>query len=1532
MNTLERNITLTSPSYEKAKLHWLISMTGYSNTETFPVDDPLNNNIIYKKQVYLSKLSKSTAAKLLTISNGQKLTLFVIMYSAFILVYSRYIKKNDIVVGCPPLKKKQFDLLYNNICLPIRNFLDKSITYRELVHNVKDNLFNSYKNQQYPIDELFKDQNWEEQLPVLFDAVVSLHDLHHVETEKIIRTYKSNIIANIIKSGDSIGIKVIYNENKIRRESIERFIENFTFSLDALLTDPDKLLYQYSCISNDQLKTITDEFNLTSVDYKELQHSWVENYYSENRDIDQTAIVEQDKKITYRELEERSNRLARFLMIEQDIECGKHVGILINRSIEYVISTLAVLKTGASYIPIDPHLPYNRILSIIEDARISSLISVSDNIREMNNLLWEANELQHCTCIDSYNVFDVKEITINPLRDTKLWNYVGDKANNIIEGGGWKNSFTGEYFSDIEMNEYGENILAKLKPYLTKDSKILEIGCASGISMYRIAPFVKLYYGTDLSESTIRKNQQRINSEHITNIKLKTLAAHEIDLLDEDEFDIIIINSVIQCFDGHNYLYNVFKKSIAKLKDTGIIFAGDIMDLEKKNDFANSLTDYIQNNRNSSTKTKKDLSHELFLPKLFFNSLPEYIPEIKRATTSPKIFTIENELTKFRYDAILHVEKSTITKNNRQRLKAVYDLSNISRFNSDKIKTSIPPNSIAYIVYTSGTTGTPKGVMVSHRALVNLCCWHNRVYNITCDDNATLYAGVSFDASVWELFPYLLKGSTLHIINDDLRLEIDNLNDYFHTNNISISFLPTQACEQFMELENNSLRILLTGGEELRKYIPRKYRFYNNYGPTENAVVTCSFEVDNTYRKIPLGKPIDNNRIYILNDDNNYVPIGVAGEICITGSSLARGYWGDNELTNQKFIHNIFNNNEILYKTGDLGRWLHNGDIEFLGRKDTQVKIRGFRIELTDIEVSMLQIPLIDMAKVVLQKNDIGKEILCAYYKSDKNIDDDEFNELLISKLPEYMIPDHYIFMDHFPLTINGKIDIRKLPIPNNHIEPTSDFILPRTLIEQKVADIWQDVLNIQQISINDNFFKIGGHSLTAMQVLHKLTVDFEVKLGDIFQYPTIDSFVKNVEYREGNLKNVMLEIEKAEQLHQSGIASDFENTLEFHHYLQKNKEFETIDLSQKHAYSNYLIIGVTGFLGINLFYEIYSKTDANVYIVVRSDSDEQAQTRVQHKCDFYFNNKNLNIATDQRIKIIAGDITQENIGLSNNEYNLLANKVDCIVNAAANVKYFGHLSDFDVNFVGVKHLIKLAKSGRKKAIQHISTTGLAFGQATMFTEDSLPVGFHGKYQSNYLSTKYEAEKLIHHARKEGIDANIFRVGNLIYNSETGIFQENISNSAFYTIMRSFIKLKLFPQMGRNFIDFSHVNYVSNAVLQLGLCKNLSNNTFHVYSPNSINLVDLAKSLKVYIPDIKVLPIDKFTKEIHEIYHNKDIQEYIEYIITNIRVFELSTDINTQYTNIRTSLLLERLNLAWLPINNDQIKKMFDYGRRINFW
>ncbi|WP_123032480.1 lichenysin non-ribosomal peptide synthetase LicA [Bacillus sp. TYF-LIM-B05] len=413
-------------------------------------------------------------------------------------------------------------------------------------------------------------------------------------------------------------------------------------------------------------------------------------------------------------------------------------------------------------------------------------------------------------------------------------------------------------------------------------------------------------------------------------------------------------------------------------------------------------------------------------------------------------------------------------------------------------------DNLAYLIYTSGTTGQPKGVMVEHQSLVNLCYWHNDAFKVTEQDKSAKYAGFGFDASVWEMFPYWIAGAELHIIDESIRMDITRLNQYFEENGITITFLPTQLCEQFMELDNQSLRVLLTGGDKLKRIEKRNYTLVNNYGPTENTVVATSTAIDPDEGMLSIGKPIANTRVYVLGQNNEVQPVGVAGELCIAGRGLARGYLNKPEETAKRFTEDPFVPGERMYRTGDAVKWLEDGRLEYIGRIDQQVKIRGFRIELSEIEVQLARLSEVQEAVVTDIEDACGNKALCGYVVANEQLDTESLARKLAQTLPDYMVPSFWVQLKELPVTANGKVDRRALPQPDVEAQ-TAEYKAPLTETEQLLADIWQEVLGIDRIGITDNFFALGGDSIKGIQMASRLQQHgWKLEMKDLFQHSTI--------------------------------------------------------------------------------------------------------------------------------------------------------------------------------------------------------------------------------------------------------------------------------------------------------------------------------------------------------------------------------------------------------------------------------------------
>jgi len=438
---------------------------------------------------------------------------------------------------------------------------------------------------------------------------------------------------------------------------------------------------------------------------------------------------------------------------------------------------------------------------------------------------------------------------------------------------------------------------------------------------------------------------------------------------------------------------------------------------------------------------------------------------------------------------------------------------------------------LAYVIYTSGSTGEPKGVEIAHNSLMNLVSWHQRTFDVTFADRASHLAAVGFDASVWETWPYLAAGASLHLPDEDTRVSPDRLRDWLVNEEITISFLPTVLAERAMTLDwpnNTALRFLLTGADTLHRYPPANlpFKVINNYGPTECTVVATSGTVEPGASRDALptiGLPIANTKVYILDEQLEQVPSGAAGELYIGGAGVARGYLNRPKLTAERFIQNPFSHpfdkdrNARLYRTGDLARYLHNGEIAYAGRIDDQIKVMGYRIEPNEI-VAVLNRHAEVHASVVVARAIAGNERQLAAYvvlKPESQLTAEDLRGFLRLELPDYMVPSIFVRLETLPSTQNGKVDRGALPPPDAENTLWDEvFTSARTPLEERLAAMLSALLGIEAVSVHDNFFLLGGHSLLGTQLIGQIRGAFGVDLAlrSLFDAPTIAELAQEIE------------------------------------------------------------------------------------------------------------------------------------------------------------------------------------------------------------------------------------------------------------------------------------------------------------------------------------------------------------------------------------------------------------------------------------
>lgn len=452
----------------------------------------------------------------------------------------------------------------------------------------------------------------------------------------------------------------------------------------------------------------------------------------------------------------------------------------------------------------------------------------------------------------------------------------------------------------------------------------------------------------------------------------------------------------------------------------------------------------------------------------------------------------------------------------------------------ENVRSSVEPGNLAYVIYTSGSTGKPRGVLLTHGGLVNHNVAAAKLFDITPADRMAQFASISFDIAIEEIFPTWISGGTLVVREENASLAVGDFLRWVDENRITSLDLPTAYWHELVrELSESSLklpktlRLIIVGGEKAnsgaliswRRLAGPRVRWVNTYGPTETSVIVTSYEpksTDEIPAVLPIGRPIANTKIYILNKSLQPLPIGIAGDLYVSGPGLARGYLNRPEITAEKFVADPFNDQPgaRMYKTGDLARYLPNGEIEFAGRTDDQVKIRGYRIELEEIEAVLGSHPGAHEVVVIARENSSGEKSLVAYLVPSREQvpTASELRSYLKKKLPAYMVPAAVVLLESMPKTPNGKVDKRALPDPKAaDFAATQDYVAPTSELESKLASIWELVLDKRPVGIRDNFFELGGHSLLAARLMHRIEQQLgeRLPLASLLQAPTIEELAQ---------------------------------------------------------------------------------------------------------------------------------------------------------------------------------------------------------------------------------------------------------------------------------------------------------------------------------------------------------------------------------------------------------------------------------------
>lgn len=1220
--------------------HWL---------DTFSTEIPVLNLPIYQARPHIKTYRGSTHSHVFTKDLLKKVknfttdnqgTLFMALMAAVNGLFFRYTSQTDIVLGTPVSGRNNPDLdgqigLYINT-LPIRTQFAANNSFGELYGIQKKVLQGAYKNANYPFGELVGNLDVQRDISrsPLFDVLVTFQQGDglrskqaaftnldcSIYTEFDNTTSKYDLTFGFSEEEDQLGLFIEYNTDLFQSEFVHSMAANFESFLLACIENASEEIQNLNYLDAKQTRQLLHTFNDTKVAYDPTENVISSFQKQVTINPNSVAFICQENEISYKELDERSTRLAGHLR-QMGVTSTDIVGICLERSLEMMIGMLAILKSGAAYLPLDPFYPLDRIDYIIDHSETRFILAKG----KTRDLLPNSSEV-----ID--------------LADPEIWNVPNDPEPQPIESNAtayviYTSGSTGKpkgvsvshrnlmNFMVAMDDKFTPSKAAKVWLAITSisfDISALELlwtltrGDKVVIHLERPVPitskpkmdFSLFYFPTGESEETDKYKLliegAKFADEHglkaiwvperhfhsfgdqfpnpsiaaaavstvTQNIKLRSgsvvlplhdpvRVAEEWSMIDnfsngrvelsiasgwhpndfvlapgdfEDRHQIMRekINTLVDLWEG---------KPITRKNGVGKDFEFSIhpRPIQAKLPLWITAAGGVETFKYAGTIGANVLTH---LMRHTIDELGEKVQVYRKALKDngfdPKEGKVAIMLHTFVSDDENYV-KETVEKPFKNYLRnSVNLLSPIAADQGlsvdDDLDTLLEMGFIRYY-NTSSLFGTPESCL----DIIN------KLHKIEIDEIACLIDfGVEKDV-------VLSNFGHLHRLQELVRrskLQFDFMSErmdlldgkessvaLIHSHDVTHmqstpSFYEELVLQEEGQAALQKIETLLVGGEALKNSLASKLLdvrnkpLHNMYGPTETTIWSAVKRVSND-DPVTIGSPIANTQIYILDPNHKLCPVGVPGELCIGGDGVAQGYLNNKNLTNSRFIENPFSTGQKVYKTGDLARWLPNGELEFLGRLDSQVKIKGHRIELKEIENVILELAAIDQC-VVTTTDHKDQTVLVGYAKTAQPTKEDTIKDYLRTKLPSYMIPQQIAIVDDFPYTPNGKIDVQKLSRIKKNKESEKKHAAPRNKLESKLAQLWKDFLKLEELSIDDNFFEIGGNSMKAFQLLSVLntSLDLELKIISFFQYPTVRTLAQSISERQKEDSKVVVENE----------------------------------------------------------------------------------------------------------------------------------------------------------------------------------------------------------------------------------------------------------------------------------------------------------------------------------------------------------------------------------------------------------------------
>ena len=1003
----------------------------------------------------------------------------------------------------------------------------------------------------------------------------------------------------------------------------------------------------------------------------------------------------------------------------------------------------------------------------------------------------------------------------------------------------------------------------------------------------------------------------------------------EVITKEEKQKQLIDFNNTKEDYNEKKNVITQFQEIVKKYKHkTAIYFENTSITYEELNKKANILAHYL---------IKQGIKKKDFVGIMLNRSIELAVGILAISKIGACYLPIDPEYPK---DRILYMLKDSNAKlvlvDNKTKSSLKENYINIS-FDQDlyksrhtrNIKQRISPNDLIYLIYTSGSTGKPKGVMLKHKNITNFLLGTKNIIDFNQDKVMVSVTTICFDIFVLEFWGSLTSGMTLVIANELEQNSSERLNSLCQKYLVNMMQTTPSRFNKFIQNSKNTnflknMTDIMVGGEAISSSLLNnlsnltRANIYNMYGPTETAVWSTIKKLSKN-SNITIGKPIANTQCYILDKNMNLLPTNIAGELYIGGDGVSNGYLNRKELTNEKFVPSPFDKNKIIYNTNDLAYFTDNGELIHLGRTDFQVKIRGYRIELCEIENKISSIP--EVSNAVVLADDEQKYLIC-YYTCLSNIEGTQISNYLLKKLPNYMVPSYYYKLDRFPLTPNGKLDRKKLPKPEFKHQKIERY---KTKTEKLIYDVISNILDKKDLDINTPFITLGLDSLGIIQAQTKLLqYNYVLNTQDFYKFNTIKSLAENIDTNIYTYK-----------------VTDAQVPIQFRHnfdeILTKLDKKETSDK----ILGNVFITGANGSIGIHILHELLKTTKSKIYCLVRGNSIAQSTERLQEKYKFYFN-KNISHLINKRIFILNGNISKETINLSKQNISLIENNITTIIHTAAIVKHYGDYEQFNnINVEGTKNVCELASKLKKRLI-HISSISVSGNYLVKqdnrnveFSENNLYIGQN--YNDNvYVHSKFEAEKIVLEYMEKGLTAQIHRIGILSGRYSDGIFQENITENAFYSRIKSMVTLGYIADtMLDQEIEFTPIDICSRNIVALAKNSITDNKIYHLFNHNFIKIKDIVQVLNSLDFNIEIVSSKIFKNKILELSKSENSKALLgiinDFDYSNKENISINYNFSVSITSEYTKKYLHLLKCDWNETSKNYIRKLILYMKKVKF-